>query len=314
MLDRRRVAPFLRRDSTPRYVPLRWQPYQAKERRQLDELLRRAPVAHVHVAAYLLETEQNGWGPHLWTLHEPAGRVVGALQRLRGISWAVDAAYTDAPAGIAALSEFVGRWALSQEFVFGPEEMVLRVVEEARATGLTPLEIRRQVMMRCDQPTIPARLDDGFSLRQATPADLSWLLSAHGAMCREDLGIDQVARNPEGYRRHFQELIRRGLCFVGEIADRPVFKAEAPVVSDRAWLFEGVFTDPSMRGRGIASRAMADLTSQATGRGFISCLYVHRRNPAALRVYGRIGYREVSPWTTVMASREAPGPGGPLLW
>ncbi len=311
MLSGRRAASLLRRAVTPTPARLHVAPAESSHRRAVEAVVASAPVTHAHVGAYFNEALRHGAG--LWVLLDGA-LVVGAIQRLRGVSWAIAPEVAESAATVAALADFVARWSAVQEIVFGPQAQLQRVLSDAAPRGLATMELRQQVMLRCDTPLLPALDSQSVTLRAAEPRDLAWLLRAHAAMCREDLGVDQVARNPEGYRRHFHELIQRNLCFVGESNGRPVFKAEAPVVSDQAWMFEGVYTETASRGRGIATRAMAELTIQAAGRGFVPCLYVHRRNTGALHVYNRIGYREVTPWTTALVSRDAPSPGGPLMW
>lgn len=302
---------MLRRAVSPSSGRLYVAPAESSHRRAVEAVVASAPVTHAHVGAYFNEALKHGAG--LWVLLD-GPHVVGAVQRLRGVSWALAPEFVESPAAIAALGDFVARWSAVQEIVFGPQAQLQRVLTDAAPRGLATMELRQQVMLRCDDPILPASDNNNVALRPAETRDLSWLLQAHAAMCREDLGVDQVARNPEGYRRHFLDLIQRGLCFVGEEDGRRVFKAEAPVVSDQAWMFEGVYTETASRGRGIATRAMAELTIQAAGRGFLPCLYVHLRNTNALHVYGRIGYREITPWTTALVSRDAPGPGGPLMW
>lgn len=280
-------------------------------RNEIEAVVESAPVTHVHVGAYLGERELRG--ANLWMIHDGV-RVVGAIQRVRGISWAIDPEWASQSALIASIGSFIARWSGPQEIVFGPEDQVARILAELPSYGLGPAEIRQQSLLRCELVQSVGRIDPAMTLRTATTADLDWLLASHAAMCREDLGVDQVARYPEAYRLHFADLISRQLSFVGELNGVPVFKVECPVISREAWLFEGVYTEPQARSRGIATQAMTQLTHDVIQRGFLACLYVHRRNLGALRLYGRIGYREVTPWTTALISRDPPRLAGPMLW
>lgn len=310
MLNPRRATSLLRRTLFPSPGGLSLAPAEAIHRRAIEAIVATAPVASAHVGSYLEEGLRHGAG--LFVVLD-GDRVIAAIQRVRGISWALDPGHEAEQELYGVIARFLERWTSPQEVVFGPERTVMQALELASARGLTAAELRQQVLMRNDAPVIPPAPPE-LTLRPAQHDDLAWLLTTHSAMCREDLGTDQVARNPEGYRRHFLDLISRSLCTVGLWGGERVFKCEAPVVSDQAFLFEGVYTLPAARGRGIASSATAQLALQAIGRGFIPALYVHRRNRAALRVYAQIGFREIGPWTTTLITREPPRPEGPLMW
>lgn len=280
----------------PRLVPF--------ERRHLGSLRRIAavsPAMNIHLAATLRRVRARQPHPDLWTLLVEDG-IAGAIQRGRGISWILDRGAGQHPGVLIALADFVTGQPAHQEIVFGPEHEVEGLIESCRWQGLEPMEIRRQEMMICPAP-LPAEqfpVPDGFRVRPASRADLRFLLKAHAAMCREDLGIDQVARNPEGYQRYFTDLVRHCRCLVIEYAGRLVGKADIPLASDEALLIEGVFSDPAVRGRGLVTRMMAEIAYGALGEGKAACLYVHRRNSRAAAVYRRVGFQTVCPWVTAI--------------
>jgi len=53
-----------------------------------------------------------------------------------------------------------------------------------------------------------------------------------------------------------------------------------------------VWVDPDLRGRGYATRALADLCGQLLASTPIVCLFVRPENAAAIALYERIGMRE----------------------
>ena len=308
MLTRPGPFSFLkgRRTSATARAGLQVVPAEARHLRRARQIVAAAPVVNVHVGAALPTTQGDREpGAAFWALLD-GPRTIGVVQQQRGICWALEPSERDDPRIVPALSEFLAQQVRFGEIIFGPESEVRAVVEGCRLRGIDLVELRRQEMMSCPVP-LPAGLPapgSGFALRPAMRRDLKWLLVAHGAMCREDLGVDQVARNPEGYSRYFQDLIRRRRLFVGEVGGRPVFKAEVALESRECWLIEGVFTEPASRGRGYASLATLWISELALSRGHEACLYVHRRNEVAIRVYRRIGYRTVCPWAAAILTRD----------
>ncbi|MDQ7007583.1 MAG: GNAT family N-acetyltransferase [Acidobacteriota bacterium] len=266
------------------------------------------PVVHIHVGAFL------------WTLGgllspRPrlvglfgGGELVGLIQHCRGLSWAVRPERRTDPRLFDALAAFTARATRREEVVIGPEAGIESLLPRLGAHGLWAREIRRQQMMAPPRVLRPRRLPTlgRFDLRPATLDDLPWLLETHGAMCLEDLGVDQVARHPEGYSRYFRELVREGRSLVGEGSDGPVFKAEIPLESRHARLVEGVYTLPAYRGRGFASLAMREILERSSNLGKRACLYVHRRNEGAIRLYRSLGFRTEREWSTMVVAR---GPG-----
>lgn len=90
-----------------------------------------------------------------------------------------------------------------------------------------------------------------------------------------------------------------------------VGKADIPLVSDQAMLIEGVYSDPKVRGLGLITRMMAEISKTARERFRVACLYVHRRNARAIGVYRRVGYQTVCPWVTAILG---PSGSGPPRW
>jgi predicted GNAT family acetyltransferase len=269
------------------------------------EIVAAAPALNVHVGAFLpARTGERFAGVLHWALLD-GPRTIGLVQQHRGVCWAIDSSNRADPRLPRMLSELMERQVRFTESVFGPEHEVEGLARHCGAVGIELAEMRRQQMMVCprSRPMAPGSSVGGFVLRPAVRRDISWLLEAHAAMCREDLGVDQVARNPQGYARYFDHLVRQRRMVVGELHQAPIFKAEIALESREAWLIEGVYTAPEARGRGCATRAMAWLAEMAVERGRMACLYVHRRNEIAVRVYKRVGFEVISPWATALLVR-----------
>lgn len=282
----------------------------------LRSLVAQSPARHVHVGSFLGRiAHPAGRERQIWIVVE-GDRLLGALQHYRGLSWAVPGHGDLDPALAEALARFVDVQGAATEIVFGPDRATHALLEHARSRRWHPVEIRCQELLATPAAgpvPRPGAPPDDFSLRPAFPADLEWLLEAHAGMCVEDLGQDQVRRHPDSYRRYFRDLIRKRSVFVGECAGEPIFKAETPLESENARLVEGVYTIPEARGRGYAGWAVAWLSRLAVEDGRQACLYVHRRNGVARRLYRRIGYQRVCPWTTVKLSSAPRGGREPVV-
>jgi len=274
-----------------------------------------APILHVHIGARLRQGGAGRGTPELWALLD--GEVPAAfVQRGRGVAWAIDVPRKGDERVTTALGHFVASSPMSHEILFGPEDEVARILDAARKYGRKLVEIRRQQMMATTGPPAPDKpvAVRGFAMRASLRPDLPWLLDTHAAMCREDLGVDQVGRNRSAYESYFSGLIKRGRSYVIEVQGRRVGKAEVPLTSDHAWLVEGVFTVPELRGQGLATRMMAELVAAAWADHRATCLYVHRRNKRAVAVYERVGFQTISPWTTAVAGPDDGRPERPAEW
>jgi predicted GNAT family acetyltransferase len=130
--------------------------------------------------------------------------------------------------------------------------------------------------------------------------ELDEVLRVHAAMCLEDLGHDQVAENPHGYRQYFRQLIHEGRVWVVARQGRILFKAESGIETGRGAQVEGVYTDPAERRRGLARGGLAQVCRDLLARVPHVTLYVNEGNEAAIALYHSMGFRKVTDWRTVV--------------
>jgi ribosomal protein S18 acetylase RimI-like enzyme len=129
------------------------------------------------------------------------------------------------------------------------------------------------------------------SLRPATLADLDLLVPACAAAHREEIGIDPLRRDPEGFRWRTRAQIEEGRSWIWLEDGVVAFKAEASAWTPSAVQLQQVWVDPRLRDRGYAKRAMRDLCRRLLERVPAVCLFVRPENAAAIRVYEGIGMR-----------------------
>lgn len=128
-------------------------------------------------------------------------------------------------------------------------------------------------------------------LRQATEDDYELLLPACAAAHEEEIGVDPLVRDPEGFRWRTRSQIEAGRSWIWADGETILFKAEASAWTPAAVQLQQVWVDPPARGRGFAQRAMRDLCGRLLEQVPVVCLFVRPENTLAIRVYDAIGMR-----------------------
>lgn len=148
---------------------------------------------------------------------------------------------------------------------------------------------------RDDRPGQPVYVIDDAppagetGLRPATPADLETLLPACAAAHEEEIGIDPMERDPDGFRWRTRMQIEDGRSWLW-LEDGVIrFKAEASAWTPTAVQLQQVWVAPEARGRGYAQRGMRDLCRLLLPRVRTVCLFVRPENAVAIHVYEAIG-------------------------
>jgi GNAT superfamily N-acetyltransferase len=128
-------------------------------------------------------------------------------------------------------------------------------------------------------------------LRLATEDDFEVLLPACAAAHKEEIGIDPLARDAEGFRWRTRSQIEEGRSWLWLEDSTILFKAEASAWTPRAVQVQQVWVDPPARNRGYAHRGMRDLCRLLLERVPAVCLFVRPENDPAIRVYEGIGMK-----------------------
>jgi RimJ/RimL family protein N-acetyltransferase len=172
--------------------------------------------------------------------------------------------------------------------IIGEERAVDELWGEARARMPKPRDDRpgQPVYVLEDAPE-PG--DSG--LRAATARDLELLVPACAEAHREEIGIDPLRRDPEGFRWRTRAQIEEGRSWLWVEEGIICFKAEASAWTPSAVQLQQVWVDPRVRNRGYAKRAMRDLSRVLLAKVPAVCLFVRPENDQAIRVYEGIGMR-----------------------
>jgi len=159
--------------------------------------------------------------------------------------------------------------------------------------------------VRPDQPFMtirqPSPLRPDLTVRRVLIDELDLLYPSSVAMFTEEVGVSPEADGAGPYRARVAQLISRGWAFARIEDGRVVFKAEIGVATARACQIQGVYVEPSLRGRGIAGPAMAAVVNAALRDiAPVVTLYVNADNTPARRAYERVGFTRAATFTTVL--------------
>jgi len=159
---------------------------------------------------------------------------------------------------------------------------------------------------RDDRPGQPVYVIDDApppgdtGIRRATLADLDLLVPACAAAHAEEIGIDPMRRDPEGFRWRTKLQIDEGRSWLWVEGGTILFKAEASAWTPSAVQLQQVWVDPQARNRGYAQRGMRDLCRQLLERVPAVCLFVRPENDVAIQVYEAIGMRRITTYRSLV--------------
>ena len=172
--------------------------------------------------------------------------------------------------------------------VIGEERAVGELWEAARGEMPPPRDDRPgQPVYVIDEPPAPGET----ALRPARLADLDLLLPACARAHEEEIGLDPLARDPDGFRWRTRVQIEEARSWLWTENGTILFKAEASAWTPRAVQLQQVWVDPVARDRGYAKRGLRDLCRFLLARVPAVCLFVRPENTSAIRVYEGIGMR-----------------------
>ncbi len=156
---------------------------------------------------------------------------------------------------------------------------------------------RRLPAPRVDRPGQPVYVLEespepgDTDLREATPADLDLLVPACAAAHQDEIGVDPLVNDPDGFRWRTRSQIGEGRSWLWADNGTILFKAEASAWTPLAVQLQQVWVDPVARGQGFAQRGMRDLCRRLLAKVPRVCLFVRAENAPAIRVYEAIGMR-----------------------
>ena len=197
--------------------------------------------------------------------------------------------------GCGAFAEAAARG--HARLVIGEETAVTDFWEAARERLPAPREDRpgQPVYVVDEQPEAGET-----GLRPASHEDFDLLVPACAAAHREELGIDPLERDPEGFRWRTRMQIEEGRSWLWSRNGTILFKAEASAWTPSAVQLQQVWVDPEVRLRGYAQRGMRDLCRLLLAQVPTVCLFSRADNGPAIRVYEKIGMRRTISYRSLL--------------
>jgi GNAT superfamily N-acetyltransferase len=137
-------------------------------------------------------------------------------------------------------------------------------------------------------------------LRAARIEDLDLLLPACAATHQEELGVDPLERDGDGFRRRTVSQIQEGRSWLWAEGGTILFKAEASAWTPSAVQLQQVWVDPEVRTQGYGTRGISDLCRLLLERTPSVCLFARPENEPATRLYEKIGMRRVGTYRSLL--------------
>ena len=197
--------------------------------------------------------------------------------------------------GSAAFADLAAR--ASPRMLIGEQNAVTELWEAGRRRFDRPREDRPQQPVYVS--TAPPE-SGGTGLRDATLADLEVLVPACARAHYEEVGVDPLRRDPNGFRWRTRSQIEEGRSWVWVEDGVILFKAEASAWTPAAVQLQQVWVDPPARRQGNAARALRDLILLLLARVPAVCLFVRAENQPAIRLYEAVGMRHVLEYRSVL--------------
>jgi uncharacterized protein len=178
--------------------------------------------------------------------------------------------------------------------------------EEAAVTELWETGRKRFGRPREDRPSQPVYVSTtppepgATGLRLATDADLDTLVPACARAHEEEVGVDPLRRDPNGFRWRTRAQIEEGRSWLWLEDGVIKFKAEASAWTPAAVQLQQVWVDPPARREGNASRALRDLIRLLLESVPAVCLFVRAENAPAIRLYETVGMQHVLAYRSVL--------------
>jgi uncharacterized protein len=186
----------------------------------------------------------------------------------------------------------------------GPADAVLPLWANLEHYWGPAREVRdiQPLMAMDDAPLVTPDL----TLRRGRLDELPIIVPACVAMFTEEVGYSPVAADGGAlYQAQVTALVSSGRSYVrvddGPRGPRVTFKAELGSVTPQAVQVQGVWVDPHRRGEGFAAPGMAAVVEHVRAEvAPLVTLYVNGFNHRAIRVYEKVGFRQVGTFATVL--------------
>ena len=153
------------------------------------------------------------------------------------------------------------------------------------------------LMARRDAPLDTIKPPSGIRIVQARHGMARELYQLQKAYEIEEVLLEPKRFNPLICMSHLRETLKNQTVYYASSGRQPVAKAGTNALGFGWAQIGGVFTEESLRGRGIARSLMSTLLANLSGRNLQASLFVKPDNPAAVALYRSLGFQELGPFS-----------------
>lgn len=164
-----------------------------------------------------------------------------------------------------------------------------------------------QLLLQCRSPEVVPMTADVRTrvgpLRLAAPVEIDRVLPAAAAMYEEELGANPLtAPYSNAYRQRVHRYLLNKQTWICDLdgGHEIAFKVDIVGREYNTATIQGVWTNPMVRGSGIASSAMSALCHILRADNVVPSLVVNSYNVPARCVYERCGFTHLANYATVM--------------
>ena len=250
--------------------------------------LREQEWAYVPFSARLAEAAPRArWPGPTWSVlvgGHPASHAPALLVTRSGL--VLPALRSDLPLP-RALRPLVYRACGRLHSVMGVRGEVARV-QELLGRGYAVVDY---LLMTVDAATCrAAAAPPELQLQRGRPRDARRLFDLQRAYELEEVLLDGTRFDPDQCMRLLRRGLQRELVYFGAVHGHPVTKAGTNARGFAVDQIGGVFTEEARRGHGYGAAVMTVLLQALFAAGKSATLFVKPDNPAAIRLYERLGF------------------------
>ncbi len=150
-----------------------------------------------------------------------------------------------------------------------------------------------------EQRTAPENCEAVPTLRLATADDLQQVMNVNASMAFQDGGVNPFDRDPEGFHERTSRRVDMGRIWVLLKEGQLVFKVDVISETPQVTYLEGVYVDPTQRGKGYGLRCLAQLARILLPRAGSLCLTVNEASHGPRSFYEKAGYKACSQYDTI---------------
>ena len=181
--------------------------------------------------------------------------------------------------------------------ILGERESVGQFWAGYARAGESPLLVQRELLLEQKWPVAVREFVPG--LRPAVPADIEHIATAHAQLAFDESRINPLEVDREGFLARIGRRVEQGRVWVWIEDERLIFKADIFSHTPDVIYLEGVYVNPSDRGKGYGLRCLSQLSRELLLRAKSLCLLVNEQNEPARALYQRAGYKLHSHYDTI---------------